>query len=357
LEETVFKIQKTPVILLVLVSIATPAFGQRCGVERWSVKTGTDSDAQRVDLANPRNTTIGELIALTPPHPIPVASRFTPTETTVFVVNATLTDYKLEGGPTGDSDYHLVLEDEQGRTMVAEIPSPHCVGNSSPFAAQVASSRARFDGKLTAGLSFQTADIPVQVTGVGFFDFSHGQHGAAPNIIELHPILDIVFNPQMAGGTDFSLSVPSLPVHIAQGGSASVTVSTSSIHGPLPNVVLSTSGLPTGVNSDITPAGNGIFTLTLTVSARTSTGSSPFTITGTGGGKSHSQIATLDITSSCPTPIGQDWEYQVIGANSEQEVIDQANKLGTQGWELVSVVRVAGTPGWKAFFKRLKQSS
>jgi hypothetical protein len=27
------------------------------------------------------------------------------------------------------------------------------------------------------------------VTGVGFFDFWHGQRGVAPNAIELHPVL------------------------------------------------------------------------------------------------------------------------------------------------------------------------
>jgi hypothetical protein len=44
--------------------------------------------------------------------------------------------------------------------------------------------------------------VPVQVTGVAMFDFLHGQTGVAPNGIELHPILDIVFansaTPQLA---------------------------------------------------------------------------------------------------------------------------------------------------------------
>ncbi len=33
-----------------------------------------------------------------------------------------------------------------------------------------------------------------QITGIGFFDFLHGQAGVAPNGIEIHPILDIQFN-------------------------------------------------------------------------------------------------------------------------------------------------------------------
>jgi hypothetical protein len=33
------------------------------------------------------------------------------------------------------------------------------------------------------------APIVLRVTGVGFFDYDHGQTGAAPNLIELHPVL------------------------------------------------------------------------------------------------------------------------------------------------------------------------
>ncbi len=35
--------------------------------------------------------------------------------------------------------------------------------------------------------------MPVTVTGVGFFDFLHGQTGVAPNGIELHAVLDVQF--------------------------------------------------------------------------------------------------------------------------------------------------------------------
>src|SRR5262249_11729233 len=38
-------------------------------------------------------------------------------------------------------------------------------------------------------------NIPVRVTGVAMFDFPHeGQMGAAHNYIELHPVLEIIFN-------------------------------------------------------------------------------------------------------------------------------------------------------------------
>jgi hypothetical protein len=41
---------------------------------------------------------------------------------------------------------------------------------------------------------FQDVAVPVMVTGLGFFDFAHGQRGVAPNAIELHPVIGIVFN-------------------------------------------------------------------------------------------------------------------------------------------------------------------
>jgi hypothetical protein len=50
-------------------------------------------------------------------------------------------------------------------------------------------------------------------------------------------------------------------------------------------------------------------------------------------------------------------EYKVITAASEQDVVDQADALGAQEWELVSVVRVQGTTNtWLAFFKKPKNN-
>jgi hypothetical protein len=163
-----------------------------CGVERWAVKTGTDPNVGSVDLLHPVRTTIQSLRSIVAPvlnpNP-PYDSRFAPTENTVFKVNGNITAYKLED----DVDYHIVLQDPVGNTIVTEIPSPACDGSSGPFDALVSAVRAKFDSHFTAIDTFQTASVPVQMTGVGFFDFIHGQTGVAPNGIELHPILDITF--------------------------------------------------------------------------------------------------------------------------------------------------------------------
>jgi hypothetical protein len=134
----------------------------------------------------------------TPPSPIPANNRVSPFETTVWTINANLLEYKFED----DSDYHIVLQDASGNTIIGEIPNPGCVGSGSPFAASIVNARLKFNAMFTASTSFQFANVPVQVTGVAMFDFLHGQTGVAPNGIELHPILDIVFSnsaiPQLA---------------------------------------------------------------------------------------------------------------------------------------------------------------
>src|SRR5712691_8007841 len=106
---------------------ATPDLSA-CGVERWSVKTGTDPDVGQINFASTTSNTIATMRSWTAPNPIPANNRVSPFETTVWVLNATLTQYKLES----DQDYHLILQDAGGLTMIAEIPDPTCVGAGSP---------------------------------------------------------------------------------------------------------------------------------------------------------------------------------------------------------------------------------
>jgi len=71
------------VALLCAVALYAHAFAQ-CGVERWSVKTGTDPDSGLVNLGAPTSTTIAALRARTAPNPIPSNSRVSPTVLTAL---------------------------------------------------------------------------------------------------------------------------------------------------------------------------------------------------------------------------------------------------------------------------------
>ncbi|HET9365182.1 MAG TPA: hypothetical protein VFP71_09270 [Candidatus Angelobacter sp.] len=294
-------LRRSCLLLAVILLVVPSALLAQCGVERWSVKTGTDPDAGLVNLNSSSNTTIASMRALPAPSPIPSNNRVSPTETTEWLINATLTEYKLES----DSDYHLVLADSSGNTMIVEIPSPTCVGAGSPFFSGIQNARSQFDAKFTATTSFQTANIPVQIKGVGMFDFLHGQTGVAPNGIELHPVLNIIFNP----GTqtpDFSLSALPSSVSVAQSGSKTTTVSTTVSGGFNSAVSLSASGLPAGVTAAFSPAsiaapGSGSSTLTFTASSTATASTSTITIKATGGGVTHTATVSLTVTTGGTT--------------------------------------------------------
>jgi len=288
--KSVFYLILVGVILLACSSGRTFA---QCGVERWSVKTGTDQDVGLVNLGSKTSTTIASLSAITAPNPIPDGRRVQPTETTVWVLNATLKKYVR----AYDSDYHMVLADDAGHTMIAEIPDPGCVGPGSPLAAGIARARAQFDAVFTATANFQNADVPVQITGVGFFDYLEGQEGVAPNGVELHPIIDIIFNPY------FSIASSNSSLTIAQGSSGTATINSLLAGNFNSSIALSTSGLPVGATATFSPStiaapGAGSSAMTINVDATTPMGTYSVIISGAGGGQTHSTTINLTISNT-----------------------------------------------------------
>ena len=285
----------SPVLLLIPLFVAQPILAQ-CGVERWSVKTGTDPDVGLINMSASTATTIQSLRGLATPATLPANNRVQPTETTIFTLNATLTQYKLES----DSDYHLVLSDASGNTMIAEIPSPNCVGAGSPFGPGIQNARSEFDARFTATTSFQTANIPVAIKGVGFFDFLHGQTGVAPNGIELHAVLDIVFNPTAA---DFTIANSPTSLSLTQGTSGNSTITTAVSGGFNSAVSLSASGLPSGATATFSPSsiaapGSGTSTLTISTASTTPAGTYSIAITGSGGAKTHTSTLSLTVNTA-----------------------------------------------------------
>lgn len=163
-----------------------PASGA-CGIERWSIKVGEDGTACSMSLAA-TPTTIASLRSL--PAAGGGTTRAAPTEDTVFILHdVTLVQFKLET----DSDYHLVIADASGSTMIAEIPDPNCMPASGPWQSFVKTVRSTFDARHPASSGWSYPSETITIKGVGFFDAMHGQTGVAPNAIELHPVLGICF--------------------------------------------------------------------------------------------------------------------------------------------------------------------
>lgn len=154
-----------------------------CGKERGDVKHTVDSAASNIRLT-PVRTTIPKLDALPVPSGMsgPDTPRL-PEETHVYkIVGAMLTIIKSES----DGDLHMVLRStiDPTKTMIAEAIPPSCA-SSSPFLNQITTIRTAVEA--------MRGSLPrrVTITGIGFFDFNHGQTGVAPNAVELHPALSI----------------------------------------------------------------------------------------------------------------------------------------------------------------------
>ena len=162
--------------------------GRRCGVERWEIKTLSDPEADRV-RRTPVLSTVEALGALPRPARTPQLSRISPVEYTTYQIDAYLGGFRHES----DGDVHLILfgMKNQRASMIAEIPDPFCSGAcASGLSADFAKARAMLD-QILAEPNPTDQPIVVRVTGVGFFDRNHRQIGAAPNIIELHPVLTL----------------------------------------------------------------------------------------------------------------------------------------------------------------------
>ena len=207
-----------PTLLLCCATFSTATRAQQCGgTERWPVKMGADPQVSQVNLANPVQTSLHDLINLARPTlPSNNTTRLTE-EKTVRVVFGRLKQFKQETGKTGDSDFHLVITDETllsspggagsvpiPHGFVAEIPNPDCVTGSSgsgPSPSRFAQQLTDVHNKFTAQFPNihpswnDAAGVPVKLTGVEFFDRQHNQDGRAINGVELHPLLDIEFNP------------------------------------------------------------------------------------------------------------------------------------------------------------------
>ena len=158
------------------------------GVERWAVKVLVDAAAAQVNYT-PLPTTIDSLINI-PTTPSTSAPRMAGKEFQSYVFTCNITIKKNED----DNDYHLVLK-SGSETMIGEVPDPVCsAAASSVHVNEFISARNWVNAHIGTGAVSNVNIAPVDVTGVSFVDVPHGQTGAAPNQMEIHPILGLRFS-------------------------------------------------------------------------------------------------------------------------------------------------------------------
>ena len=182
--------------IILLLFLSQSIFSQiQCGKERWDVKTLSDPDTTKINFNQLVQTTVHEQVSLAAPglgKDVPRSEN----ETTVYQIKCRILGFKSESGVKGDKDIHIVLEDpDTHETMIAEIPNAQCesILKTSREQQFVDLDQWFIDniGNPTGKYYQMPNAVTVVLTGVGFFDFNHGQTGVAKNAREIHPVLSM----------------------------------------------------------------------------------------------------------------------------------------------------------------------
>jgi len=164
-----------------------------CGHWRWPVKTGSDATRHQVHRTI-SYTTVAYLDRQARPASFTDYAqnhRIKPAEFRTWQLSRiTLVAVKLED----DGDIHLRLRSPAGNLMIGEIPLPRCVSSASLWKAAITSARSTVTSRYSVSLSeWHYVNRTISIRGLGFFDEEHNVTGAAPNDIELHPVIWIRF--------------------------------------------------------------------------------------------------------------------------------------------------------------------
>lgn len=183
--------------IVLMCGYASGQCGVKCGVERWQVKTLTDTTVKLVKFTPVKKKTITWLRNREEPAESDKTdeARLLGIETMNFKVRGVIVGHVKED----DKDYHVVIaeENDPSKTIIIEFPSVECKSVcSSKYLVKIKKARADYIAKVgtpTSKYKELKKRIVIDVTGVGFWDMKHAnpQHGVAPNNIELHPVLKI----------------------------------------------------------------------------------------------------------------------------------------------------------------------
>ncbi|HXC05922.1 MAG TPA: hypothetical protein VNZ86_14265, partial [Bacteroidia bacterium] len=160
------------------------------GTERWGQKVLIDTAARSINLT-PDTITVTQFDQLPAPPPNSYAPRTAPLEFQTFAIHCHIIEKRFET----DNDFHLIMYDG-ALTGIAEIPDPACAqAATSTFVNDYIEARNFTNTHMGPATSNNySVNIPmVIITGVGFVDPPHGQSGVAPNNMELHPVINLVF--------------------------------------------------------------------------------------------------------------------------------------------------------------------
>jgi hypothetical protein len=168
-----------------------PVKSETCGSWRWDVKTASDDRAKGVNY-RPVSKGIGYLRNVYAPGGLSE-------DTQRIRKSPEMRTYRIHGDiikaiREPDHDVHFIVSvpGKPLRSMVVEFPDVACDGAAQSYKkSKIAQARAAMfaDCGDISSSDWTYLSGTATITGIGFYDESHGQSGASPNGIELHPVL------------------------------------------------------------------------------------------------------------------------------------------------------------------------
>lgn len=185
LKKNIILFKKLTIFCGLFLFLINACYGQGVGVERWKIKTLTDTTSKRIDF-NIINTNIQYLRSLSLPEKITQNTPRQQFEQKCFKIRAKVLEFKKQE----DSDCHLIVCDPNdiNQIMIVEIILPKHGNNLyyNQFKKVRDELNYRIKSRSLRGKVFE-------ISGIAFFDILHNQKGKAPNGIELHPVLEFKF--------------------------------------------------------------------------------------------------------------------------------------------------------------------
>ena len=181
-------LSKNLLLLLLAGLIVLLVVSYEATLYRWSVKTLTDPQGLKILNEEPIKTSIKKLNKLKRPEIDLIGETRTLAECQKVTANGTL----VMIGLADDGDYHFIMINEKGDSLVCEIPDPEQwpVKMYPEIKRHFTISRDFIDSKIgepTFGVK-PCANIKVKVTGFIFFDKPKQRTGHSANGIEIHPV-------------------------------------------------------------------------------------------------------------------------------------------------------------------------
>jgi len=222
---------------------------------------------------------------------------------------------------SGTATYTLTLTAENGLNQAVTITCPNGLpAGAGCFASQVVPSASGTSATVTVVIvsTVPTGSYPFTITGTA---------GSMTHSVQATLMVGV-------GTTaDFSVSLPSSSMTSLQGQTASYPVNIGSTNGFNNSVSITCAGLPVGATCASSPASvmaSGSATVTVAVSGTLAAGTYPFTITGTSGGTSHSQSATLAVGTINAT-VGPGMSATIAVGTSANFTVSLTSTYGSTG--------------------------